>query len=349
MSVIGPDDRRYHRGVNTYGPTPPKQGPVAPKQTEKKEEPKKKEDVFDRLADKNDGYGVRANVFKLASDVTLGNQGKTARSGVYKFGNWSFGKGNKDTVELRNTPFARWAGVGGGAMNAVQLPTALGSMVSDWRKAARGEGTTTKAVGSTASFGSLATNVVKGGVETVQQFRAFREMKQGTLDAIRAHAPGADPKAANQAARAAANRYLGKSGKVTQAALNHTIKGAGDDAIKNAAKPIAKAALSSGATAAAKAGGRFVPGANVAIAAMDGVAMASTLADKNATMGKKVCSVITFAGSAAAATNIPIVSQAGAVVSTVSSVVGGLFGDKDKPGIAQKAADKVGGFFKKLF
>ncbi|WP_395811743.1 hypothetical protein [Archangium minus] len=347
MSVTGPDDRRS-RGV-TYGPHVPKQGPVAPKQAKKQEEPKKKEDAFDKLADKNDGYGVRANFFKIASDVTLGNQGKANRSAAYTFGNWQISKGGKQTVELRNTPFTRWAGVGGGMMNAVQLPTALGSMVSDWRKAARGEGTYNKAVGSTASFASLTTNVVKGGVETVQQFRAFREMKKGTLDAIRAHAPDADPKAANKTARAAANRYLGKSAKVTQSALKHTIKGAGDDAIKSAAQPIAKAALKSGATAAAKAGGRFVPGANVAIAAMDGVAMASTLADKNATVGKKVCSVITFAGSVAAATNIPIVSQAGAVVSTVSSVVGGLFGDKDKPGIAQKAADKVGGFFKKLF
>ena len=83
-----------------------------------------------------------------------------------------------------------------------------------------------------------------------------------------------------------------------------------------------KAAAKAAAGTAAKAAGRFAPGVNIAIAAVDG-AGAVDPADPNASTTKKVTSVITALGSVAAATNIPIVSQVGAAVSTVSSVVGG--------------------------
>jgi hypothetical protein len=64
---------------------------------------------------------------------------------------------------------------------------------------------------------------------------------------------------------------------------------------------------------------------NIAMAAIDtGVAVA-TLADPQASTGRKISSVITAAGSIAAATNIPVVSQIGAGVSAVSSFVGAFF------------------------
>jgi hypothetical protein len=64
---------------------------------------------------------------------------------------------------------------------------------------------------------------------------------------------------------------------------------------------------------------------NVAMAAIDTGVAAATLADPKAGLGKKVTSVITAAGSIAAATNIPVVSQVGAAVSTVSGIVGAFF------------------------
>jgi len=73
---------------------------------------------------------------------------------------------------------------------------------------------------------------------------------------------------------------------------------------------------------AAKALSRFAPGVNVAVAAVDVALAGATLMDPKASTGKKVTSVITAVGSGAAATNLPIFSQAGATLSTVSSIAG---------------------------
>jgi hypothetical protein len=83
-------------------------------------------------------------------------------------------------------------------------------------------------------------------------------------------------------------------------------------------------ALKGGGGALGKAAGRFVPGLNIAMAGMDVAQAAKTFKDPNATMGQKITSGITAAGSVAAATNIPVVSQIGAAVSTAASVAGPL-------------------------
>lgn len=106
-------------------------------------------------------------------------------------------------------------------------------------------------------------------------------------------------------------------GAATKAAAKELAIGGSEAAVKATAK--------AAAGAAAKSGGRFVPGVNVAIAALDVGVAAATLADKQASVGKKAFSVITAAGSLASATNIPGVSQAGAAVSLVSSIVGSFF------------------------
>lgn len=93
-----------------------------------------------------------------------------------------------------------------------------------------------------------------------------------------------------------------------------------------AATTVGRTLVSNGARVAAKAGGRFVPGMNVVIAAADTATAVQTWRDPKASMGKKVTATITAVGSIAAATNIPVVSQVGAGVSAVSSFVGGLFG-----------------------
>jgi len=76
------------------------------------------------------------------------------------------------------------------------------------------------------------------------------------------------------------------------------------------------------AKAGGKAASRFVPGANIAMAALDIRDAIKAFRDPNANAVKKLTSAFTAIGSVAAATNIPIISQAGAVVSAVSGLVG---------------------------
>ena len=84
-------------------------------------------------------------------------------------------------------------------------------------------------------------------------------------------------------------------------------------------------AAHAGASTLDKAAARFAPGLNVAIAAMDTANFAATMMDDKASTGKKVFSGLTAAGSIAAATNIPIVSQIGAGVAAVSGLIGSFF------------------------
>lgn len=79
------------------------------------------------------------------------------------------------------------------------------------------------------------------------------------------------------------------------------------------------------ATAAGKAGGRFVPGLNVAIAAVDTAQFAADMADPRATRGRRVMSGLTAAASVVSATNIPVVSQVGAGVSALSGLARDLW------------------------
>lgn len=158
--------------------------------------------------------------------------------------------------------------------------------------------------------------------ETVAKAAAGSAVKQVFEGAASKVARRAVTEAATDAARAVGGSLAkGVAGSASRAAAKATLKAAGKEAAEVALKAGAKAA----AGTAAKAAGRFAPGLNVAIAAVDTAQAVATLADKNASTGKKVTSVITAVGSIAAATNIPIVSQVGAAVSTVSSIVGAFF------------------------
>lgn len=75
---------------------------------------------------------------------------------------------------------------------------------------------------------------------------------------------------------------------------------------------------------AGKAGARFVPGLNVVIAAVDAKHARDVYNDPNASTWQKGTAIATAVGSAASASNIPLVSQAGAVVSTVAAVAEGI-------------------------
>ncbi|SEK54223.1 hypothetical protein SAMN05444354_101832 [Stigmatella aurantiaca] len=107
----------------------------------------------------------------------------------------------------------------------------------------------------------------------------------------------------------------------------------------NKADDLAKGALKTGG----KALGRFVPGANIAIAGLDIANAVQTFKDPNASVGDKVTSGIIAGGSALAATNIPIVSQVGGAISTgvsLGSEVVKNFGGEIKD-VAKKVGEGV--------
>ncbi len=149
--------------------------------------------------------------------------------------------------------------------------------------------------------------------------------RQATAEALKGKLIKPASAAVTDAAKAAAKSTSGSiargAGTVSRNAARVALREGGEAAAKAATRAVATSALKTGA----KAAGRFVPGVNVGIAALDTAAAAATLADKDASIGKKVTSVITAAGSIVSATNIPIVSQVGAAVSTISSFIGSFF------------------------
>lgn len=194
-------------------------------------------------------------------------------------------------------------------------------------------------VGGKVMGGVLGGTIMKGkldaGMKAVDAFKkALPNASDDVLKAVKNAATkglfeGASAKnlgraitsAAGDAAKAGSTLAKGILGSGTRSAAKAALATVGREAGEAALKQGAKAA----AGTAAKTLGRFAPGVNVAIAAVDVANAGATLMDKNASTGKKVTSVITAVGSIAAATNIPIVSQVGAAVSTVSSIVGAFF------------------------
>jgi hypothetical protein len=194
-------------------------------------------------------------------------------------------------------------------------------------------------VGGKVMGGILGGTIMKGKLDAAQKAvdtfkKALPNASDDVLKAVKNAATkglfeGATPKnlgrainaAAADAAKAGSTLAKGILGSGTRSAAKAAMAGVGREAGEAALKQGAKAA----AGTAARSLGRFAPGVNVAIAAVDVANAGATLMDKNASTGKKVTSVITAVGSVAAATNIPIVSQVGAAVSTVSSIVGAFF------------------------
>lgn len=239
--------------------------------------------------------------------------------------------------------------VAGLAGAAIALPGSISDAISSIDKARQtGErGDIARASANTTSAGSMGTRLVKHSLETVSIGSRFVVRRAGEK-AFRQAAPGASKAVAKAAARAAADGAIKETGRklirrgataaatgaaksgstlakgagtVGRAAAKKVLREGGEAAAKAAGKAVARGALKSGA----KAAGRFVPGLNVAIAGLDTATAVATLADPKASTGKKVTSCITAAGSIVAATNIPVVSQVGAAVSTVSSFIGSFF------------------------
>lgn len=213
------------------------------------------------------------------------------------------------------TKTAAVTGLGAVAANASD--NAL-SALSDTKKVmgAADAVTSSKGIGKVLGMGTQGVGVVasaaalKGAVDkTISGEGGFAEAKT-ILTTTK------DIKMAGTAAAKAIAKYGDDGVKVAKAVVSAT---------KTAGGAAAKVAAKTGAKTAAKSAGRFVPGMNVAIAAVDTGIAATDIkkaidnpSTKNVT--KAVLGSITAVGSIAAASNVPVVSQVGAGVAIVSDV-----------------------------
>lgn len=266
-------------------------------------------------------------VTKTVTDLVLGTQTRTDKGPVRR--------GLPDgTVASKNTIVSRGANRLGVLGTVAQLPQGGKEVIDAVKK-----GDTREIADKAAGLTSGTLNAAKGGLETVAQGSEFRALRNAARDKLRSTARGDGV----QVGRWEARRIAGKAARANLAPLNQgrrtlTLSAAEEaakklnvrpelkDATKRAFEGASTAARRSLPTTAAKAAGRLVPGLNWGIAAADGAAMVATLKNPKADPVKKGAAVITALGSFAAATNIPVVSQIGAGVSAVSSLVGSFFG-----------------------
>jgi hypothetical protein len=254
--------------------------------------------------------------------------------------------------------FARVTGPLGVVNNAVSFGRGVGTTISNVRNAVRSG---SRQDINTAVQSTLST--ARSGLSTVQTgFQAWGARQahntyNAALGAFRTAVPGASQDVAAAAARSATrSSFLRATGSTVEATTRQAARSGAREAALTAARQagpiaqsvagsgsraIARAAITDGsqaavraaatsaaratASTAGRAAARLVPGVNVAMAAIDTANAVRTLADPNSSTGSRITSVITAAGSIAAATNIPVVSQIGAGVSAVSSFVGSFF------------------------
>jgi hypothetical protein len=290
-----------------------------------------------------DGFAAAKNV----KDQGLKTAYDQARTAVVK---------NAQAGSFKVTPF----GVALKGLNAVgvaaslyQLPGKVLTTVQDVRTALRtGDGQAWNKVASdVAATGKATFNIVRGSLELGRDITRARATYKAASAAFKAVVPNATRAVAGAAARSAMVQALegatsktaktavvgrvmttAKDGSTLAESAGLTNRVAAKAALDSGGKAAAEAALEAGAKSAAgpiaRAAGRFAPGVNIAIAAFDTANAAATLNDKTASSGKKITACITAVGSICAATNIPVLSQIGAGVSVVSSLVGGFFFSK---------------------
>ncbi|MBN1209095.1 MAG: cell wall anchor protein [Myxococcaceae bacterium] len=211
------------------------------------------------------------------------------------------------------------------------------------------------AVGDVAEGGKTLVETTKVGLETARDGQKYGSAFRAANKELKGLKAGQRLSIANNIAKNAFNKtdaahvdgrprndlFKELKGDVRKHAVDTLLKDKGPNITteaRNQANTIVghrsekalKAGITAGSKAAggplAKAAGRFVPGANVAIAAFDVANAYKTLKDPKANGVKKTTAVFTALGSTVAATEIPVVSQVGAGVSAVSDLVGSIFG-----------------------
>lgn len=302
-------------------------------------------------------FGFGKDAFQQIKNVKKGAEGLLTGKNLDFVSNPTYAKGEfKGLTKLGAgmKSFARYAGIPGavmaGATAVKDIRQAIRTGSKDDIISATRSSLDAAKSGITAATGGILGGKVMGGVLGGTVFKDKLEAGKKAVDAFKKTLPnasddvlkavknvatkgvfeGGTAKAITKGAKEAALDVAKKAGgTIAENILGTGTRKAAKAALTKVGTEVGEAALKQGAkaagTTAAKALGRFAPGVNVAIAAIDVANAGATLMDKNASTGKKVTSVITAVGSIAAATNIPIVSQVGAAVSTVSSIVGAFF------------------------
>lgn len=238
--------------------------------------------------------GGPANAAKLA--VAAGGAGAGIKKAVDEF---KAGRSGAPQPAGKGVlaKLGRGASAGGAVLGAARLPGQVGTAVKDIRQAVR-----TRSAGDVhqALDSSRSTAVSVRGIGLGA--REVPAVARGGVNAFKRVAPEVSEKIGSAASRAAGTGLVRAGQRI-----------AAREGVEAAGKGLARVG--------AKALGRFAPGANIAIAVLDTASFVNTLRDPNASTGKKVLSGITAAGSIVAATNIPVVSQVGAAVLTVTSVL----------------------------
>lgn len=170
-----------------------------------------------------------------------------------------------------------------------------------------------KAADRAANVGIKAMEKVPGGKAVLNGIERLHPAHVvGGKGVMKAAAAG--KVAGHEAALATTRAALEKSGVKLSEGAARAMEHAGAEAATRTAAEV-------GAKAAGKALGRFAPGMNIAIAGMDAVHAYNVIRDPKASAWKKSMAGATAVFSAAAASNIPVVSQIGAAASIATSLL----------------------------
>jgi hypothetical protein len=238
----------------------------------------------------------------------------------------------------------------GTAVTLYQLPGKALTLGRDFRQALR---TGKKqdwidVLHDAATVGKAAAVAGRGGLETARDVTKAAVAYRAAATAFRAALPEASRTLVRSAAWTAMSQaFKGAAKSVAEAeTLDHAFtaaksgstlvqaagvaeRAAARQGIRVGGRAAAEAALEASSRSAAgpiaRAAGRFAPGLNVAIATFDTANAVAAWIDPTASSGRRWTAALTAAGSIAAATNFPIVSQVGAGVSVISSLIGGYF------------------------
>lgn len=228
-----------------------------------------------------------------------------------------------------NNAATRNLGAAGAAFGMLQAPMQMGKLVG-------ADSSLSDRLGAASNL----TGTAKSTLETAGLFGDLYHTRGAAMNAMSGLAPNAGRNVLSAGANTAADIALGARSAtglgVGQVVRAMTAAGEGGTLARSlgvanraAGAGVARAGINgaahAGASGLGKAAARFAPGMNIAIAAMDTANFAATMMDDKASTGKKIFSGLTAAGSIAAATNIPVVSQIGAGVSAISGLVGSFF------------------------
>ncbi|WP_342379010.1 hypothetical protein NVS55_06330 [Myxococcus stipitatus] len=162
-------------------------------------------------------------------------------------------------------------------------------------------------------------------------YLTFRDVRETFRDKARAVAPSSARvssfRAAANLARTALAETTPRAARVaTPRAVStlaaQVLKAGSTGGSREAEAPSTRLGVDAARVAVSKGAGRFAPGFDVTLAQPCATAAASTLGEPGVAMSKKVTAGVSSVGAISAATHIPVVSQAGAVVSMASGFVG---------------------------